>query len=178
MQYTDIAGRHFIAVGCGAGIYVSERGTKGALLVISGQDVLYSNELWAFVSLNSEWRKAINISYPERLAALPDHNKFLVHHEYGLTAYSLDILGRIALGRSGINVNATMENIAGTDGYVVFFRVMRISHRSMGERRYFILFSEHELMRYRSALCIQRFYANHISLARGCITRNKKRFWA
>lgn len=72
------------------------------------------------------------MQFPERLVALPDHNKLLVHHGYELSAYSLDVLSRIALGHSSISINTTVESLSKPDESVAFFRVAKIGHRTMG----------------------------------------------
>ncbi|PFH52993.1 hypothetical protein AMATHDRAFT_45896 [Amanita thiersii Skay4041] len=103
-------GRHFIAVGCPSGIYVST---------------------WA----SEEFKKVLKIPSPIQLAAIQSlgdktFNRLLVHHEYLVSSYSLDILARVALEQAQMKtLDASMERVAGHDSNVLFFRVAEIKQR-------------------------------------------------
>jgi RHO1 GDP-GTP exchange protein 1/2 len=83
------------------------------------------------------FRRVLPYVNPIQMATVHAHgpktfNKFLIHHESSLLAYSLDILGRVALGQADVDVlNGSMEKIARHD--VIFFRHAIIGQRALGE---------------------------------------------
>ncbi|KZT00783.1 uncharacterized protein LAESUDRAFT_687612 [Laetiporus sulphureus 93-53] len=100
-------GKNFIAVGCPSGLYVAVRG-------------------------QAQFRRALSTTNSSSMVALSDFNKFLVLSDDGLSAFSLDLLGRVGQGLATIHhLEATMEPIAPQDGGIMFFRAGRIGERTM-----------------------------------------------
>ncbi|KAI0661715.1 hypothetical protein C8Q70DRAFT_673507 [Cubamyces menziesii] len=99
------SGSHrFIAVACTSGVYMAIRG-------------------------ESSFRKVLSVPNPTCMVPLPAAGKFFVLHEGGLFCYSLDLVGRAALGFSTVQaVDGSKERIA-TD--VVLFRAGRVGNRFM-----------------------------------------------
>ncbi|KAI0775224.1 hypothetical protein BD413DRAFT_534078 [Trametes elegans] len=96
--------QRFIAVACTSGVYIARRGEPS-------------------------FRKVLTVPNPTCLVALPAANKFLVLHEDGLYSYSLDMIGRAALGFTTTeNLEASKECIADD---VLFFRAGRVGNRLM-----------------------------------------------
>ncbi|KAI0749365.1 hypothetical protein C8Q80DRAFT_1100784 [Daedaleopsis nitida] len=92
----------FIAVACSSGVFIAQKGEPA-------------------------FRKVLNVYHPTCLVALPVVNKLFVLHEAGLSSYSLDLVGRAALGvTSTQNVEASREKIAAD---VLFFRAGRVGNR-------------------------------------------------
>ncbi|KAI0367745.1 hypothetical protein BV20DRAFT_1045369 [Pilatotrama ljubarskyi] len=96
--------RRLIAVACTSGVYIAMRGEPS-------------------------FRKILSVPNPTCLVPLPAAGKFFVLHEGGLFSYSLDLIGRAALGfTTSQTVDASKERIA-TD--VLFFRAGRVGNRFM-----------------------------------------------
>ncbi|KAJ8579756.1 hypothetical protein M405DRAFT_109149 [Rhizopogon salebrosus TDB-379] len=85
-----------MAAGCATGIFVGARGDIKSRRILS-----YGN--------------------PSSIIVLQELNRFIVHHESYLVAYSLDLLARVALFQAPTSsLDASMEKIAGGDGTVLF----------------------------------------------------------
>ncbi|KAI0359880.1 hypothetical protein OH77DRAFT_1419213 [Trametes cingulata] len=96
--------RRLIAVACTSGVYIAMRGEPS-------------------------FRKILSVPNPTCLVPLKEAGKFFVLHEGGLFCYSLDLIGRAALGFvTSQMVEASKERIA-TD--VLFFRAGRVAKRSI-----------------------------------------------
>ncbi|KAI0635913.1 hypothetical protein C8Q77DRAFT_1100369 [Trametes polyzona] len=94
----------FIAVACTSGVYIARRGEPS-------------------------FRKVLSVPNPTCMVSLPAAGKLFVLHEGGLFSYSLDMIGRAALGFTrSEKVDATRECIS-TD--VIFFRAGRVGNRYM-----------------------------------------------
>ncbi|CAL1716353.1 unnamed protein product [Somion occarium] len=97
-------GKNLIAVGCPTGVYVAVRGQS------------------------SQFRKVLQLPNPTSLHTIPSHNKFLVHCDSGLKAYSLDLLARVAMHTSPPQpLDASRENITAADDLVLFVKVGRFA---------------------------------------------------
>ncbi|KAI0649128.1 hypothetical protein C8Q79DRAFT_904017 [Trametes meyenii] len=98
--------QRFIAVACTSGIYTARRGEQS-------------------------FRKLLTLPNPTCMVSLPAVGKFFVLHEDGLYSYSLDLVGRAALGfTTEQTLDASVEVIA--EG-VMMFRAGRIGNRYMGK---------------------------------------------
>ncbi|KAG1781631.1 hypothetical protein EV702DRAFT_1177351 [Suillus placidus] len=105
VSFTAAGGKRLMAVGCATGIYVGSRG-------------------------DINFRKILSYGNPSSIIVLQDFNKFIVHHESYLLAYSLDILARVAMYQApASSLDASMEKIAGGDGTVLFCSAGRIKQR-------------------------------------------------
>ncbi|KAJ7593119.1 hypothetical protein C8J56DRAFT_930435 [Mycena floridula] len=102
--------RKFLAVGCGAGVFVAPRGQE-------------------------RFRKVLNYSSPTSMAALETHgtkvfNKFLISFEGSLLSYSLDLLARVSMDQADAkSLTSSMEKVAGQNSNILFFRHARIGQR-------------------------------------------------
>lgn len=68
------------------------------------------------------------------MVALQTFNKFIIHFESSLLAYSLDLMARVAQQQSPPkSLDASLEKIGGQDGNVLFFRAGRIGNRTLRE---------------------------------------------
>ena len=85
----------------------------------------------------------LNLANPTCLVTLPTVGKFLVLSDLGLYAYSLESVGRAALGYTSLqNLEASRERIASD---VLFFRAGRIGQRLVG--RLFMFLMKRKTMR-------------------------------
>lgn len=70
------------------------------------------------------------------LHALEDFNVILVHSDEGIEAYAIDIMAGVVLGTSRPqDLDASHEQVSGSEVAVSFVRVGRASGRTMGEWR-------------------------------------------
>ncbi|KAH7930131.1 hypothetical protein BV22DRAFT_1028615 [Leucogyrophana mollusca] len=107
VSFTATGGKRFMAVGCSTGIYVGLRGEE-------------------------RYRRILSFGNPTTIIALQDFNKFIIHHENYLLAYSLDLLARVALYQAPpSSLDASLEKIAGQDGNVLFCSAGRIGQRTI-----------------------------------------------
>lgn len=105
VSFTAAGGKRLMVVGCATGIYVGSRG-------------------------DINFRKILSYGNPSSIIVLQDFNKFIVHHESYLLAYSLDLLARVAMYQApASSLDASMEKIAGGDGTVLFCSAGRIKQR-------------------------------------------------
>jgi len=82
--------------------------------------------------LISDFRKILSYGSPSSIIVLQEFNKFIIHHESYLLAYSLDILARVTLYQAPPgSLDASMEKIAGDSGSVLFCRAGRINTRTI-----------------------------------------------
>lgn len=107
VSFTAAGGKRLMAVGCATGIYVGSRG-------------------------DINFRKILSYGNPSSIIVLQDANKFIVHHENYLLAYSLDILARVAMYQApASSLDASLEKIAGGDGTVLFCSAGRTKQRTI-----------------------------------------------
>lgn len=107
VSFTAAGGKRLMAVGCATGIYVGSRG-------------------------DINLRKILSYGNPSSIIVLQEFNKFIVHHESYLLAYSLDLLARVAMYQApASSLDASMEKIAGGDGTVLFCSAGRIKQRTI-----------------------------------------------
>ncbi|KAG1750776.1 hypothetical protein EDB19DRAFT_1676909 [Suillus lakei] len=107
VSFTAAGGKRLMAVGCATGIYVGSRG-------------------------DINFRKILSYGNPSSIIVLQEFNKFIVHHESYLLAYSLDLLARVAMYQApASSLDASMEKIAGGDGTVLFCSAGRIKQRTI-----------------------------------------------
>ncbi|KAF5382217.1 hypothetical protein D9615_004363 [Tricholomella constricta] len=109
----ESGGKKFIAVGCQDGIYISAWGIE-------------------------EYRRVFTYPNPIDMTAIQSvgpktYNKFIVHVEAGLLAFSLDLVAQVALGQVQLwNVlMASMERVVRHDTAVVFFKNLHIGEREL-----------------------------------------------
>jgi len=113
-----------MAVGRGTGIFV---GSRGDLSMNQLQIMIFTESL---MDCLSDFRKILSYRNPSSIIVLQDFNKFIVHHESYLLAYSLDILARVALYQApASSLDASLEKNAGGDGTVLFCCAGRIKMR-------------------------------------------------
>ncbi|TCD69356.1 hypothetical protein EIP91_007912 [Steccherinum ochraceum] len=102
-------GRNFVAIGCPSGVYVMHRDES-----------------------RPKPKKVLQLSNPKSLYALQDFNRFVILFDGGLHAYSLDLLGRVALQLSTPqSLDKSLERISGSDAVVLFAKVGKIGQRTM-----------------------------------------------
>ncbi|KAG1747212.1 uncharacterized protein EDB91DRAFT_74648 [Suillus paluster] len=107
VSFTAAGGKKLMAVGCATGIYV---GSKGDI----------------------NFRRILSYGNPSSIIVLQEFNKFIVHHESYLLAYSLDLLARVAMYQAPpSSLDASLEKIAGGDGTVLFCCAGRIKQRTI-----------------------------------------------
>ena len=107
---------------------MAQKGEPGSVILIRLRDLPLTEACpWA------AFRQVLNVPNPICMVALPAVNKFFVQHEFGLYSYSLDLVGRAAMGMtSPSNVEASKERIA-TE--IQFFRAGRVGSRVVGQCR-------------------------------------------
>ena len=109
-------GKNFVAIGCPTGIYV-----------------LHRNES------RPKPRKVLQLPNPKSLHALQEFNRFIILFDGGLHAYSLDLLGRVALQLSTPqSLDASLERISEPDAVVMFAKAGRVGPRTL--RKCYALF--------------------------------------
>ncbi|OAX43158.1 hypothetical protein K503DRAFT_732249 [Rhizopogon vinicolor AM-OR11-026] len=107
VSFTAAGGKRLMAVGCATGIFVGTRG-------------------------DNNFRKILSYGNPSSIIVLQEFNRFIIHHESYLLAYSLDILARVALYQAPpSSLDASLEKIAGGDGTVLFCCAGRIKMRTI-----------------------------------------------
>ncbi|KAI0264429.1 hypothetical protein BC834DRAFT_826441 [Gloeopeniophorella convolvens] len=116
--------RSYLAVGCATGIYIGMRA-------------------------DSSFRKILPLAHSTTMLALPQFNRFLVHHETTLLSYPLDLLVQVYLGNGTTqSLNDSAEKPAQDDGNVLFLKAGRIREQS-GSRTLIVFatkgFSKHTL---------------------------------
>ncbi|KAG1722954.1 uncharacterized protein EDB91DRAFT_1240160 [Suillus paluster] len=78
------------------------------------------------------FRRILSYGNPSSIIVLQEFNKFIVHHESYLLAYSLDLLARVAMYQAPpSSLDASLEKIAGGDGTVLFCCAGRIKQRTI-----------------------------------------------
>ncbi|KIY71515.1 Dbl domain-containing protein [Cylindrobasidium torrendii FP15055 ss-10] len=108
----SIQGRHYLAVGCTSGIWVSQR----------GREVV-------------DFKRVIAFPSPRAIAAIYAHgekifNKLIVHDESTLNSYPLDLVAKVAEGKADAkSLSSSCEKIAGQPKNVVFFRYTHVGPR-------------------------------------------------
>ena len=74
----------------------------------------------------------LQLAQVHNVVAIPSHNKFLVHHETYITAYSLDLLGRVAMQMSPPQpLDASRESITNPSDHVFLMKVSKIRKQSI-----------------------------------------------
>jgi hypothetical protein len=88
----------------------------------------------SLIRLAIAFQKVLGFISPTTVIAIPEFNKFLVHYEMALYSYPLDLVVRVSQGLSTVKtLEDSMEKLAQKDGNVLFFRVGRIAHRTLGK---------------------------------------------
>lgn len=84
---------------------------------------------------NIDFRRILKKANVVSLHALPEVNKIIIHSDGGLESYSSDLLARVTLLSSRPQeLDASREQVSGSDVAVLFVRVGRMGGRTMRKR--------------------------------------------
>lgn len=82
----------------------------------------------------TEFRKVLKKQNVMSLHALENFNVILVHSDEGIEAYAIDIMAGVVLGTSRPqDLDASHEQVSGSEVAVSFVRVGKANGRTMGE---------------------------------------------
>ena len=74
----------------------------------------------------------LQLTQVHNVVAISSHNKFLVHHETYITAYSLDLLGRVAMQMSPPKpLDASRESITSPSDHVFLMKVSKFGKQNI-----------------------------------------------
>ena len=86
-------------------------------------------------------RRVLNLQSARYIAALPSHNKVLIHADNALLSFSMDLLARVSQGNSPpAALEASMEKISGSDN-VTISRAGVVKDRTVGTSLLFLVLS-------------------------------------
>ena len=86
-----------------------------------------------FISVTG-FRKVLQLPHVHNISVITSYNKFLVYHDTYITAYSLDLLGRVAMQMSPPQpLDASRESITNPSDHVFFMKLGRFAGQSIRE---------------------------------------------
>ena len=118
-------------MGCESGIFVAPVESNGAS--IFSLSLVY---LW-IRNIVTDFRLMLNYMHPTSLAAVTSlgrksFNRLVVHVDSAVMTYSLDILARLALGKSQQHsLDASIERVGGNDVNIVLCRHIHFNKRAL-----------------------------------------------